>query len=113
VRFHVGDIFGDLRGLGEFQQIFTNRCLINLPELDLQIQAVENLASLLGQDGQLVLLECSQQAQQRLNELRETVGLYPINYHWHNLHLDEPKFLERLPTSLELVATKKIPASIT
>ena len=61
VRFAVGDILGDLQWLGAMPQIFTDRCLINLPSLDLQIAAVENLASILRPGGRLVLIESVRQ----------------------------------------------------
>lgn len=105
VAFAVGDALGDLAPFGTFGQVFTDRCLINLPEMGLQLQAVANLERIIRPGGRLVLLECSRQAQERLNGLRARVGLDPIPYHWHNLYLDEPPFLAGVPASLELVAT--------
>lgn len=102
--FHVANVLDDLTFLGQFPQIFTDRCLINLPSLDLQIDAITNLSRILVTGGRLVLLECSLQAQQRLNGLRERVGLDPIPYHWHNLYLDESEFRRRIPASLRLIA---------
>lgn len=104
MRFHLADVLEGLGDLGTFPQIYTDRCLINLPGLDLQVQAVENLAGILAPGGRLVLLECSQQSQERLNGLRVRVGLEPIPYHWHNLYLDEPQFQRRIPAPLRLVA---------
>lgn len=103
--FHVANILDDLTFLGKFPQIFTDRCLINLPALDLQVEAVNNLASILEPCGRLVLIESTQQGQERLNSLRELVGLPSVPYHWHNLYLDEPKFLKRIPPSLKHIGT--------
>jgi SAM-dependent methyltransferase len=43
--FHVRSVLDDLEFLGEFSQIFTDRCLINLPSHQLQVEAVENLCA--------------------------------------------------------------------
>lgn len=103
ISFHVANIVEDLGFLGQFDQIFTDRCLINLPSLELQLEAVANLSSLLHDGGRLVLVESTWQGQERLNSLREQAGLEPIPYHWHNLYLDEELFLRGIPSSLELV----------
>ena len=105
VEFYVADVLEDLEFLGKFPQIFTDRCLINLPSLDLQIQALKNLENLLLPGGRLALIECTQQSQERLNDLRGKVGLEPIPYHWHNLYLDEDEFLIRIPETLKHVGT--------
>ena len=105
ISFHVGSVLEDLGFLGRFPQIFTDRCLINLPSLDMQIEAVQNLAEILLPGGRLALVECSRQAQERLNGLRQRVGLSPIPLHWHNLQLDEEAFLARIPPTLEHLET--------
>lgn len=105
VRFAVADILRNLESLGTFPQIFTARCLINLPSLELQVKAVESLSGVLEPGGRLVLIESVKQGQERLNDLREIVGLQRIPNHWHNLYLDEPEFLARIPRGLRHVAT--------
>lgn len=101
--FAVGDIRERLPIAAPYSQVFTNRCLINLPNLDLQIGAVENLADAVVTGGRLALVESTRQGQERLNDLRGRVGLNPIPFHWHNLYLDEPEFLRRIPKNLRLV----------
>jgi len=103
VQFKVATLLGNLREIGVFPQIFTVRCLINLPSFDLQVQAMETFADALEPGGRLVLIESVQQGQEKLNDLRESVGLRRTPYHWHNLYLDEPKFLARVPATLSLV----------
>ncbi len=105
VSLQVGDILADPEGLGTFSQIFTTRCLINQTSLDLQVQAVENMERILDPGGRLVLIESVSQGQEKINELREMIGLKSIPYHWHNLYIDEPAFLERIPASLHHVET--------
>lgn len=104
--FDVRSVLDDLSDLGAFDQVFTDRCLINLPSPDLQLQAVGNLAGRLRPGGALLLIESTQQGQDRINEMRRIVGLQPIAYHWHNLYLDEPAFLAGLPASVEHVGTE-------
>lgn len=103
ISFFVGDILSDLAWLGSFPQIFTDRCLINLPSLDLQIQAVRNLGQALEPGGRLILIESVQGGQERINAMRQMVGLEPIAYHWHNLYIDETAFLERIPEGLRYI----------
>ena len=105
VRFEVGSVLDDLSSLGEVPQIFTDRCLINLTSLDEQVAALENLGNMLPKGGKLALVESTQQGQERINALREQVGLDPIPYHWHNLYLDELRFLERTPRTLRHLRT--------
>lgn len=102
-RFDVRSVLDDLESLGKFPQIFTDRCLINLPSLDLQLKAVENLLRILQPGGRLVLVESALQGQERLNDLRERVGLKRIPYHWHNTYLDETEFLKALSSHVKLV----------
>jgi SAM-dependent methyltransferase len=103
IRFDGGDILQSLARFGRFPQIFTVRCLINLPTLEHQLAALANLASALVPGGRLILIESVRQGQERMNALREAVGLAPIPYHWHNCYLDQEAFLARIPPRLKLV----------
>ena len=103
IEFYVGDVLGDLSSFGTFTQLFTIRCLINLTSIDDQITAVENMANLLRPGGLMALIEPTIQSQNKLNNLRESAGLDAINYHWHNLYIDEEKFIDKLPKGLELI----------
>lgn len=107
ITFTVGDVLDDLAPIGTYPQVFTDRCLINLPSLDLQLQAVSNMSSVLPAGGHLFLLECTQAPLRTLNEYRQLVGLSPIPNHWHNLYLDEDEFLARTPVEVEHVRTVK------
>jgi SAM-dependent methyltransferase len=102
--FMVGDILAVPRDGRRYPQIFTDRCLINLPSLQLQLQGVVNLTEMLESGGRLALIECAQQPLARLNELRKAVGLGSIKTHWHNLYLDEQAFLAGIPKALRLIA---------
>jgi SAM-dependent methyltransferase len=104
--FAVGDILDFPKDGRRYRQIFTDRCLINLTSLQLQLQGVGNLAAALEARGRLTLIECAQQPLARLNEMREAVGLDPIKTHWHNLYLDEEAFLASIPSNLHLLAVE-------
>jgi SAM-dependent methyltransferase len=100
--FQARSVLDDLDFLGLFPQIFTDRCLINLPSPALQIEAVENLLRILRPGGRLALIESTQEGQEKINELRELIGLNRIPYRWHNNYLREKDFLENLPKTLVL-----------
>ena len=104
ISFRCGDILGDLASLGRFEQAFTDRCLINLPSLELQLSALDNLAGRIAKGGRLVLIESCMQGQEAINALRACVGLEPISCHWYNRYLDLDAFLERLPETVRLIA---------
>jgi SAM-dependent methyltransferase len=60
---------------GPFDVIFTDRCLINLNNWDLQQQAFRRMATLLGPAGFLATIENSTEARARQSTLRAGVGL--------------------------------------
>jgi SAM-dependent methyltransferase len=102
VRFLCANILDDLSFLGKFQQIYTDRCLINLLSTEQQIEAVVRLSEVLQPGGRLVLVESTRQGQEALNGLRKQIGLEEIPYHWHNFYLDEDEFLSKIPSDLRL-----------
>ena len=105
IEFHTANVLDDLGFLGTFPQVFTVRCLINLPSLDMQLRAVENLAGCVKAGGRMALLECTQEGLANINAVRKCVDLPAIDNHWHNLYIDEPAFLARVPRSLRHVDT--------
>lgn len=60
---------------GPFDVVFTDRCLINLNNWDLQQQAFRRMATLLSSDGFLATIENSVEARERQSTLRSSVGL--------------------------------------
>ena len=106
LNFHNASIIDNIDFLGNFQQIFTDRCLINLTSLDHQILALNNLSSILDVGGSLVLIESTQQGQAALNSMRMSVGLPDIPTRWHNLFIDENKFFQNIPSDLKHIKTE-------
>ena len=90
VVFEVGEVQNKDIGLdGFFDYVLTQRCLGNLTCVEDQIKAVENIMDNLKPNGVYIMVEDCIQGHNRLNEVRERVGLYPIDIYWYNLFLDE------------------------
>lgn len=87
VRFEVADL-RDPAGLdGGFDLVCGERVLINLPDWAAQREAIEALGARLVPGGAYVMCENSQDGLERLNALREGVGLPAIAPPWHNRYL--------------------------
>jgi len=106
LNFHNANILDEIDFLGNFQQIFTDRCLINLTSIDQQIKALNNLSSILETGGKLILIESTQQGQAALNTMRTYAGLPEIPSRWHNLFIDEDEFFNNIPSNLKHIKTE-------
>lgn len=73
--------------LGTFDLIYSERCLINLPDWETQKKAIGNIAKALKPGGLYVMLENSWEGLQFINDLREKVGLSRIEPPGHNRYL--------------------------
>lgn len=71
---------------GEFDLIFTQRCLQNIPNYEKQRNAINNLLFKLSTSGILLLMECSKDGVEKLNNFRIKIGQPPIDNiePWHN-----------------------------
>lgn len=74
---------------GTFDVVVSERCLINLSSSEKQRKAVQGIEGILNPGGKYLMVECSQQGGDRTNEVRQSLGLYPIEAPWHNLFFDE------------------------
>lgn len=99
LRFHVASIL-DKESLGAlgapFDCVVSFRCLINLGTLENQLEAISQVSELLKPGGVFVFCEGLQQGTEKLNELREKLGLGPIRPMPVNLDLDEPAIRKHL-----------------
>jgi SAM-dependent methyltransferase len=97
--FHARDVLDlDPADFGLFDVALSERCLINLPGWPEQKRAIANIASVLKPGGRFIFVEGSRQGRERLNALREAVGLETMPPVWHNVDFDEEetlRFLER------------------
>lgn len=107
ITFQVGDILSlennkDIKD--KFHIVFTDRCIINLNTIDLQLKAFDQLSKKVKQDGYLIILENIIQNYKRQNDCREVVGLprrIPARY---NLFIDEDIFLAHAKKSKKIVS---------
>lgn len=101
IRFHVGNAL-DLAlvtGLhAEYDAVFTDRCLINLEKVELQMQAVTSLAGKVRRGGHLLMIENSLTTYEQQNLCRTHIGLPPRTPAAFNLFFDEARILPHLET---------------
>jgi ubiquinone/menaquinone biosynthesis C-methylase UbiE len=93
-RFFVGDVLKldamkDIKR--DYDIVFTDRCLINLNQHELQLSAVTQLAKRVRPGGHLVLIENSTSTYGRQNRCREVLGMQPRTPASFNLFFDEAK----------------------
>lgn len=103
VKFEVGDVLNLRFGGGAFDKVITDRCLINLPTFEHQLKAAKELHRVLKTNGIFLMMEDTQQGLKKLNTLRKKFGLYEIKIRWHDLYIDEKKFLEVVKPFFKLV----------
>lgn len=110
VRFFQGDVL-EIKAHSalktEYDLVFTNRCLINLNSIALQLQAITALTSMIKPGGHLVMIENSLTTYAEQNKCRESLGLTPRTPAEFNLFFDEKSIREHLPTTgLSLLETE-------
>jgi ubiquinone/menaquinone biosynthesis C-methylase UbiE len=94
VRFRVGDVT-NLTGVSErFDLAYTERTLINLRDWKTQKSAIEAVCGLLAQGGLFVMCENSQDGLDKINLLRERVGLSQVIAPWHNRYFRDGEVAE-------------------
>ena len=89
-----------------FDVATTDRCLINLTNIELQKRAIDSIAKTLKPGGLFLMLENSQQTHARQNDAREAVGLprrVPADF---NLFLDEDILLPHCYGQFDVVGVE-------
>jgi len=71
-------LYRDPFQLGAYDLVYTQRCIINLPDWEAQKRAIANIAKCLKPGGLYVMLENSWDGLQQINDWREALGLYRI-----------------------------------
>lgn len=89
--------------INRFHVAVTSRCLINLPDLNAQRQALHQIASCLSPNGHYLAIENFMEGQEAMNAARRTIGLKEIPVRWHNRYFTEAEFLEAIDEVFELV----------
>lgn len=89
VEIHDGDVLelGDYAA--QFDVVVTQRVLINLVSWEQQQRAIQQIRNTLRPGGLYVMIENTYEGHDRLNDVRQRVGLPKISKHWHNLYLHE------------------------
>jgi len=95
----------------KFDVIISDRCIINLPEKDLQKKAIKEIWSFLNRGGYYLMVENFIEGHNMMNKLRKRIGLKEIPVRWHNNYLDE-KFLNSFITRYFKVSNRKNISSI-
>ncbi|MCI0577814.1 MAG: class I SAM-dependent methyltransferase [Chloroflexi bacterium] len=102
VTFQVGDV-RKLSSLGaNFDLIYTERVLINLPDWEAQKQAITDICSLLYKGGVYVMCENSQDGLESINELREKINLPTITPPWHNRYFRDSELAQLVVSGVQL-----------
>jgi ubiquinone/menaquinone biosynthesis C-methylase UbiE len=98
IQFREGDVT-DIRSLaGDFDLVYTERVIINLPDWETQKKTITGLAGLPRPGGLYVMLENSHDGLEEINALRQRVGLKPVVAPWHNRYLKDSELRDfRIP----------------
>jgi hypothetical protein len=98
VHFEKGDIRMRPDMSERFDLIYTERVLINLKDWEAQKMAIEYITSLLKPSGLYVMCENSQNGLEKINVIREQIGLDKIEPPWHNIYFrDEDLSILSIP----------------
>lgn len=105
IEFFTGDIlnFQDLERIeGQYDFVFTDRCIINLNTLERQCKALANLSKVVKKNGYIALIENSDRTYDNQNQCRKVLGLGARKPDRYNLFLDEGKFIKFAVKELHL-----------
>jgi ubiquinone/menaquinone biosynthesis C-methylase UbiE len=108
VKIENGDIL-ELDYQQQFDIAVTERVIINLPSWKHQLTAISNIYNILKPNGIYIMIENTVDGAVALNQLREMVGLKPIDIHWHNLYLDYEQFSNGIQGKFEIIERKGFP----
>jgi SAM-dependent methyltransferase len=76
-----------------FDLAYTTRCLINLPDRDLQLLALRNIYQALRVGGHYLMIENFREGHEKFNQVRKNFGLPEIAIRNHNLFFSRDQFL--------------------
>ena len=90
-----------------FDVVIGERILINLPSLEQQKRAVQEISRVLKPQGFYLMFEGSKEGLQRLNKLRELYGLHEIGNHWTQFKIEEKTFIPFLENHFKTINLKR------
>ena len=88
----------------KFDFIVSKRSIQNVIDHKLQIEAIDNFGNFLNDDGLMILVESSNDAQQRINFARKEYGLPKISAPFHNLFFDDELIKNHTFRNINLVS---------
>lgn len=84
--------------LAQYDVVFTDRCLINIESVELQMRAITGLAARVREGGHLIMIENSMATYERQNHCRTLLNLPARTPAAFNLFFDETRILPHLET---------------
>ena len=84
--------------LAQYDVVFTDRCLINIKSVELQMRAITDLAARVRKGGHLIMIENSTATYDRQNHCRTLLDLPARTPAAFNLFFDETRILPHLKT---------------
>lgn len=87
----------------EFDFIISKRAVQNVIDTEFQLNAIDNFGKYLGNNGSMILVESSSDAQDNINILRQKHKLDKILPPFHNLFFDDEKIKKHSFRNVELV----------
>ena len=106
IEFQVGDVIDLEFPDDEFDIVISQRCLLNLPTREDQLQGMREIARVLKPGGRYLMLEGTLQGLKQLNDMRVMFGLDPIpeaasGYNWFSNKFDEEEMHQVAATLFE------------
>jgi ubiquinone/menaquinone biosynthesis C-methylase UbiE len=86
----------------QYSAVTCVRCLINLPEVEDQLAAVDQLAGAVRPGGRLFLIEGLAETFTAMNQARQAMGLPAIELDWHNKLFSRDMLEDRLSEKLTI-----------
>ncbi|ABE62031.1 Methyltransferase type 11 [Nitrobacter hamburgensis X14] len=84
--------------LAQYDVVFTDRCLINIESVELQMRAITDLAARVREGGHLIMIENSMATYDRQNHCRTLLDMPARTPAEFNLFFDETRILPHLKT---------------
>ena len=89
----VGDITNIAFPENFFDALVCERVIVNLSEYEAQYKAVQEISRVLDRGGVAAIAEASVQGHEKIDSVRASFGLAPMEKYWHNTYIQEETFI--------------------